>query len=66
MFRFEPFSIDDKSFTDDHCCVCHKAIREGIHDLQDNMIYCLDHADENGPKQCVYVAGSDADDEGGE
>ncbi len=54
FFRFQKWY---NFFTDklERCCVCERSIRKGIHDLKLDLIYCFDHADEDGPKRRIYA-----------
>ena len=48
FFRFQRF-YNFAGVEAEACCVCNKKIHTGIHDLMENKIYCLRHADEDGP-----------------
>jgi len=47
IFRFQRF-YNDTNARHDRCTVCQKSISRGIHDLELDILYCHDHATEDG------------------
>ncbi len=48
FFRFQTFYNMGGAKRSDRCSVCQKSISSGIHDLGLDILYCHDHADEDG------------------
>jgi hypothetical protein len=49
FFRFQTF-YNMEGTKSDRCTICQKTISSGIHDLVLDILYCHDHANEDGRK----------------